>query len=327
MKVLTGIQPTNILHIGNLFGALVPAAKMQRENQLFMMIADYHAITVPYDPKQLNDNILFVTAAYLAAGIDPKKTILFQQSQVPAHAELAWILQTVARMGEAERMTAFKEKVGKERQRASVGLFTYPMLMAADILLYDTQAVPVGADQKQHVEFTRDLAERFNRDFGQTFEVPEPVIRQHGAKILSLQDPDKKMSKSEPNAKSYISIMDDEDVIQKKIRAAVTDSKPGVTVEDDRPGLKNLLTVYGLITDETLVRIAERYESIKELKDDLAEALTLYLKPLQAEIKGWLDNKSELLDVINIGSEAAAEIANAKLAEVKKRIGVVLTSP
>ena len=190
MKVLTGIQPTNILHIGNLFGALLPASELQSGNQLYMMIADYHAITVPHDPKQLRENIQFIAAAYLAAGIDPTRTILFQQSQVPEHTELAWILQTVARMGEAERMTQFKDKAGSEAARASVGLFTYPVLMAADILLYDADTVPVGADQKQHLELARDLAERFNRDFGETFTVPEPLIRKTGgARVLSLTDP------------------------------------------------------------------------------------------------------------------------------------------
>lgn len=326
MKVLTGIQPTNTLHIGNLFGALLPAASLQREHQVVMMIADYHAITVDHDPKQLTENILFITAAYLAAGIDPKRTVLFQQSQVPAHTELAWILQTVARVGEAERMTQYKDKSQKNEKRVSVGLLTYPMLMAADILLYDAESVPVGADQKQHVEFTRDLAERFNRDYGQTFVVPEPMIRSHGARILSLTDPSKKMSKSDPAAKSYISILDSEDMIVKKIRSAVTDSVPGITVDDSRPGLKNLLTIYSLVTDETLVNIAHRYDGkgMADLKADLAEALVLYLRPLQAEIHGWLKNRDELVKLIGIGSEAARAITNKKIHQVRKAIGVAL---
>lgn len=324
MKTLTGVQPTNILHIGNLLGALKPAVELQREHELLMMIADYHAITVEQDPATLRDNILFVSAAYLAAGIDPKRTILFQQSQVSAHTELGWIMQTVARMGEAERMTQFKDKSGERRAQVSVGLFTYPMLMAADILLYDIEQVPVGADQKQHLELTRDLAERFNRDFGETFIVPEPLIRKHGSKILSLNNPQKKMSKSDPNAKSYISIMDEADTIRKKIRSAVTDSEPGVTIDDARPGLHNLLTIYSIVTDESLNTIAERYASqgIKELKDDLAEALILYLTPLQSEIKGWINNRDELLKIIAIGSDAARTIADKKLLEAKERLGV-----
>lgn len=327
MKALTGIQPTNTLHIGNLFGALKPAVELQKEHDLVMMIVDYHAITVPFDPENLHDNILFAAATYLAAGIDPKKTILFQQSAVPAHTELAWILQGVARMGEAQRMTQFKDKSQKgDAQKASVGLFTYPVLMAADILLYDADIVPVGDDQKQHVELARDLAERFNRDFGETFVVPEPMIRKRGARIKSLTDPNSKMSKSAASAKSYISLMDDEDVILKKIKSAVTDSEAGITVDDARPGLKNLLAIYSLITNEEMVDIAAKYDGkgMKYLKEDLAELLTVYLTPLQAEIKGWIDNKDELIKLLKIGADTAGEITEKKLNEVKKRIGVSL---
>lgn len=326
MRVLTGIQPTNKLHIGNLFGALLPASDLQRGNDVFMMIADLHAITVPQAPDELRENILFVTSAYLAAGIDPKRTILFQQSQVSAHSELAWILQTIARMGETERMTQFKDKSHGKTEKVSVGLFTYPVLMAADILLYDTEVVPVGDDQKQHVELTRDLAERFNREFGETFVVPEPMIRAHGARLKSLTDPSVKMSKSAASAKSYISIMDGADLIAKKIRSAVTDSEPGIRVDDNRPGLVNLLTIYSLVTGETMTSIAERYngKGMKDLKDDLAEALILYLTPLQAEINGLLNNKDELMDIINLGSAAAAELANKKIHQTKMQIGLEL---
>lgn len=326
MRILTGIKPTNILHIGNLLGALMPAVKLQRDHELFMMIADYHAITVPQDPKQLNDNIFFVTACYLAAGIDPKKTILFQQSRVNAHTELAWILQTQTRMGEAERMTQFKDKTKVKGESVSVGLFTYPILQAADILLYGAEQVPVGADQKQHVELARDLAQRFNRDFGKTFVVPEPIIPGRGARVRSLLDPEVKMSKSAPNAKSYISLLDDEKLIAIKIRSAVTDSQPGVSVDDDRPGLLNLLTIFHLISDEPMVEIAARYETsgIKALKDDLSEALIVFLKPLQAEIKGLMDNRDELKKIIKIGSDAAQEIAQKTLEQVKQKIGVLL---
>ncbi|MFH1631929.1 MAG: tryptophan--tRNA ligase [bacterium] len=324
MRVLTGIQPTNILHIGNLFGALIPATELQRDNDVFMMIADYHAITVPQSPEDLRDNILFTTAAYIAAGIDPKRTVLFQQSQVSAHTELGWILQCSARMGEAERMTQFKDKARGKAENVSVGLFTYPVLMAADILLYGTEVVPVGADQKQHVELARDLAERFNRDFGDTFVVPEPMIKTHGARLKSLSDPEVKMSKSAASSKSFISIMDTADIIAKKIRSAVTDSEPGVRVDDNRLGLLNLLTIYSLVTEETMTSVAERYDGkgIKDLKDDLAEALAMYLVPLQAEIKGLMENRDELVDIIRIGSEAAAEVANKKLTDVKNKLGI-----
>lgn len=326
MRSLTGIQPTNILHIGNYFGALKPAVELQRDTDLVMMIVDLHAITVQQDPKTLHDNILFLAAAYLAAGIDPAKTTLFQQSQVVQHSELGWILQTVCRMGEAERMTQFKDKSASKGENVSVGLFTYPILMAADILLYDTEVVPVGEDQKQHVELARDLAERFNRDFGQTFVVPKPQIRSAGARIKSLTEPEKKMSKSAPNAKSYISLMDDEAVLRKKIMSAVTDSDPRITLDDARPGLKNLLTIFHLVTGEAMVDIAARYKNqgAKSLKEDLAEALVVYLTPLQAEIHGYLSNKDALVKLIRLGDERARAIAEKKMKLVKERLGLAL---
>lgn len=326
MRILTGIQPTNILHIGNLLGALRPAVEMQSDNELYMMIADYHAITVPQSPQTLHDNILFITAAYLAAGIDPEKTIIFQQSQVPAHTELAWILQSVARMGEASRMTQFKDKAGNKEQNVSVGLFTYPILMAADILLYDVKQVPVGADQKQHVELTRDLAERFNRDFGETFVVPEPIIRKEGARIASLIEPEKKMSKSSPNAKSYLSLTDDADIIRKKIRGAVTDSTMGITLDDKRPGLKNLLTLFSLATNEPAQMIADRYtqKGMKELKEDTSEALVAYLEPIRSGIEQKLNDKETLINIVRAGSKKAHEQTQKKIALIRERIGVAL---
>ncbi len=325
MRVLTGIQPTNILHLGNYFGALKPAVELQKNDDLFIMVVDLHAITVPQKPTELSNNIRFAVASYLAAGIDPKKSVVFQQSHVPAHAELAWILQTVARMGELERMTQFKDKSKKEKN-FSVGLFTYPVLMAADILLYDTQAVPVGEDQKQHVELTRDLAERFNRDFGPTFVVPDPVINIASGRILGLDDPSKKMSKSAASPKNYISLMDDDEVIRKKIRSAVTDSEPGITVDDNRPGLKNLLAIYHLVTRESMVDIAKRYDGqgMKSLKEDLAEVLVTYLKPLQAEIHGYLKHPAELERIIAEGSARANKVAQNKILEVKNKLGLKL---
>ena len=326
MRVLTGIQPTNILHIGNYFGALKPAVELQREDELLMMIVDLHAITVPQQPEQLKKNIAFATAAYLAAGIDPKKATLFQQSRVPAHAELGWILQTVARIGELERMTQFKDKSKDKGQNVSVGLFTYPVLMAADILLYDTQAVPVGEDQKQHLELTRDLAERFNRDFGQTFVVPKPIINIASGRILGLDNPEKKMSKSAPTPKNYVSLMDDADTIRKKIKSAVTDSEAGITIDDGRPGLKNLLAIFHLVTQESMSDIAAKYEGkgMKNLKEDLAEALIAHLEPLQKSIQGYLAHPDELEKVVSEGSQRANELAKTKIAQVKERMGLRL---
>lgn len=326
MRALTGIQPTNTLHIGNLFGALLPAVEMQKTCDLTMMIVDLHAITVPQDPAQLRKNILFLAAAYLAAGIDPEKTVLFQQSQVPAHAELAWLLQTVGRMGELERMTQYKDKALNKGEAVSVGLFTYPVLMAADILLYDVDAVPVGEDQKQHVELTRDLAERFNRDFGQTFVVPKPVIRPEGARILGLDNPEKKMSKSAASPKNFISLTDDTDTIAKKIRGAVTDSLPGITIDDSRLGLKNLLTIHSLATGRSISAIADEFsaQGNKAFKDATATVLIDFLAPIQQKMMELLVDEFALIAILAKGTEKAAARANAKIQLAKQRMGLVL---
>lgn len=325
MRALTGIKPTNLLHLGNYFGALLPAVEMQKEYELSMMIADLHAITVPQKPEELSQNIAFITATYLAAGIDPHKTLLFQQSQVPAHAELAWLLQCVARMGEAERMTQYKDKTAKG-EIVSVGLLTYPILMAADILLYDSDVVPVGADQKQHVELARDLAERFNRDFGQTFVVPKPVMKKEGAKILGLDDPSKKMSKSAPSEKNYISLLDDADVIRKKIKSAVTDSTLGITYDEQRPGLHNLLTLFALATGQDAERITLAYadKGMKNLKEDVSEAIIAMLLPLQEKIRTLMDDRAYLASVVAEGNARAHEITARKVQQAKKAMGLAL---
>lgn len=365
-RALTGIKPTNLLHVGNYFGALLPAVAMQEEYDLCMMIADLHAITVPQKPEELSKNIAFVTATYLAAGINPKKTLLFQQSQVPAHAELGWLLQCVARMGEVERMTQYKSKINDEitvkdleaidqnfkdrervllphegyvyqsekmsnvenkaRERVSVGLLTYPILMAADILLYDTQVVPVGHDQKQHLELTRDLAERFNRDFGNTFIVPKPAIQKEGAKILGLDDPTKKMSKSAPSEKNYISLMDDADVIRKKIKSAVTDSIAGVTYDESRPGVMNLLTILALATGQDAASVAQNYDGkgMKDLKEDVGEALVAFLLPLQTKIRDLVNDRTYLASVVAEGNARAQVITSEKVRQAKAAMGLVL---
>ena len=326
MRALTGIKPTNVLHIGNLFGALIPAVELQNEHELYMMIADYHAITVPHDPKILNDSIILIAAAYIAAGINPTKTILFQQSKIPAHTELAWIMQSQTHMGEAKRMTQFKDKSGDKADAVSVGLFTYPVLMASDIILYSTEGVPVGHDQKQHVELTRDIVQRFNKTFGETFIIPKPIIRKHGARLKSLTEPEKKMSKSAPSAKSYISLMDDREIVHKKIRSAVTDSEQIITFEERRAGLYNLLTIFSLCTGKSGEDLAHEYaeSGMKKLKDDLATTLSDYLDPIQTKMKQLLENKDELKRIIVNGSAAADKIANTKLDEVKKKIGIAL---
>lgn len=326
MRALTGIKPTNILHIGNLFGALFPAIDMQKTYDLTMMIADLHAITVPQEPTELRKNILFLAAAYLAAGIDPTKTLLFQQSQIPAHAELGWLFQTIGKMGELERMTQYKDKAKVKGESVSVGLFTYPVLMAADILLYDIDVVPVGEDQKQHVELTRDLAERFNRDFGQTFIIPKPVIKAEGARILALDNPEKKMSKSAPSPKSYISLTDDADTIAKKIRGAVTDSLDGITLDDTRPGLKNLLTIHSLCTGRPMQEIAEEFstQGNKIFKDATAQVLIDFLAPIQKKMNELLSDEASLIRILNEGSAKASAIATIKVQAVKAKMGILL---
>lgn len=325
-KFLTAIQPSGLLHLGNYIGAIEPAVESQRENELRMFVVDYHAITVPQKPEELRKNILMATAIYLACGIDPNKTLLFQQSQVPQHTELAWILNCTARMGELERMTQYKDKAKVRGETTTVGLFGYPILMAADILLYDTEVVPVGDDQKQHVELARDLAIRFNRDFGETFIVPEPRIKKVGGRIMGLDDPMKKMSKSAASPKNYISLLDDEQTIRKKIMSAATDSEGKVAFDENRPGISNLVTIFSIINKKDVKQIELDYtgKGYGDFKKDLAEALTLFLMPMQAKIKTYLEHEDELIKILDIGSAKAREEAERKMELVRQRIGVKL---
>lgn len=325
-RSLTALQPSGLLHIGNYFGAIEPSVALQNDHDNVLFIVDYHAITVGQRPDELRRNILLATAVYLAAGVDPNKTLLFQQSRVPAHTELAWVLNCVARMGELERMTQYKDKARNRGENVSVGLFDYPVLMAADILLYDTEVVPVGEDQKQHVELARDLAERFNSQFGDTFNVPIPVVRKSGARLMGLDDPSKKMSKSSTSPKSYLSLLDEPDVARKKIMTAVTDAMGQVAVDPARPGITNLLTIFSLVTKEDVNAIAARYagKGYKEFKEDLAEAVVSFLSPLQERIKNFRDDETELKRILDHGAAQANEIANKKMDAVRARIGVAL---
>ncbi len=322
-KCITGLQPTNFLHIGNYIGAVEPAVALQDENDLSIFIADYHAITMAQEPKNLRKGILFAAATYLACGIDPVKTMVFQQSRVPAHTELAWILQCTARMGEMERMTQFKDKSGKG-ESPSVGLFTYPILMAADILMYDTEVVPVGDDQKQHVELARDLAIRFNRDFGETFVVPEPKIREEGARIMGLDDATKKMSKSATSPKNYISLTDEPDVIRKKIMGAVTDSGTEIRTDRNRPAVTNLLSIYSVVTGKPIETIELQYvgKGYGEFKKDLAEAVVAYLAPIQAKLSLLIADETELKRILDDGAKRANDRAEYKMRIVRQKIGV-----
>lgn len=325
-RVITALQPSGLLHIGNFFGAIEPMVQLQAENNLTMFIADLHAITVPQKAEELRKNMLFGLATYLAAGIDPEKTTLFQQSAVPQHAELGWILNCVARMSEVERMTQYKDKARDKGESVSVGLFDYPVLMAADILLHGTELVPVGEDQKQHVELARDLATRFNKMFGETFILPEPLIRKQGARIMALDELGKKMSKSALSPKNYISLMDDEATVAKKIRSAITDSGSEVKSGSSRPALSNLLNIYALVTEAKVGEIEKAYEGkgYGDFKVGLSNAVWAWLAPLQERIRANLADEPRLKKILEDGAAKARITAERKMREVRAKVGLSL---
>ncbi len=299
--------------------------EIQHKYESIFCVVDLHAITVPQDPKELAESTYLNTAIYLASGIDPRKSIIFAQSSVPAHTELAWVLNTIAHMGELSRMTQYKDKSQKgNADNTSVGLFDYPVLMAADILLYQAGVVPVGEDQKQHVELARNLAERFNNRFGKTFIVPEPVIGKTGARIMALDNPSRKMSKSDL-AGSYIALTDSPEIIRKKIMRAVTDSGSTIKFDPKREGLYNLLTIYQMLSGKTESQI-EKYFAGKgygDFKKELAELVVTSLAPIQKKIDHYMKNRRLLDRILKTGAAKAARIANPTLAEVKKKIGLV----
>lgn len=322
-RIFSGAQPTGRLHLGNYLGALKNWVALQDEYDSIFCIVNLHALTLPQNPKTLRQKTLDLARIYLAAGIDPEKATIFIQADVPEHAELTWILLCTARMGELERMTQFKDKSQKGgRERSSVGLFTYPALMAADILLYHTDLVPVGQDQKQHLELTRDLAERFNRDFGETFVIPEPYIPKSGANIRSLQDPAKKMSKSDENEAGAIFLDDDADTISKKIKRAVTDSGTEINFDETRPAIHNLLTIYQLVTGKTEQECVENFagKGYGQFKGELAEAVVEYLRPFQERISAYDD--AELNRILRTGAEKARSIASVTLADAYQKTGI-----
>jgi tryptophanyl-tRNA synthetase len=321
-RIFSGAQPTGNLHIGNYIGALRNWAELQHEYESFFCIVNLHAITIAQDPRKLIEKTREVARLYLAAGIDPEVSTVFVQSDVPEHAELTWVLNCVTRISELDRMTQFKEKGRKQRENAGVGLFDYPVLMAADILLYQTDLVPVGQDQKQHLELTRDIALRFNRDYGETFRIPEPYIPRVGARILALDDPAKKMSKSDENANGGIFLTDDADTIRRKFKRAVTDSGAEIRFDETRPAITNLLTIYQLLTDRSREEIEAHFEGkgYAQLKGDLAEAAIEFLTPFQERMRNISD---EQLDrIFALGRERASEVARATFKEVKERVGL-----
>jgi tryptophanyl-tRNA synthetase len=325
-RVFSGSQPSGALHLGNYLGALRNYVAMQETHDCIYCVVDLHAITVRQERAELRRNTIDVANMFLACGVDPERSIVLVQSHVAAHSELAWILNTVAYMGELRRMTQYKDKTeGTEGASIGVGLFDYPVLMAADILLYRADAVPIGEDQKQHVELTRDLAERFNNAFGKTFVVPDPIVPGEAARVMSLDDPAKKMSKSAGSENSYIALMDPPDVIRRKIKRAVTDSGSEVRGGPDKPALTNLLDIYAAFAGEPVDAIERRYEGkgYADLKADLGEVVVEALAPIQQRIRELEADKSYTLEVLRVGAERAEAIAARTLAKVRERVGLV----
>lgn len=327
--IFSGIQPSGMLTLGHIAGALRNWVALQHDYDCYFCIVDLHAITVRQEPAKLRRWTLDCAAMYLAAGIDPEQATIFVQSHVSAHAELAWVLSTFTGYGEASRMTQFKEKSEQHAHNVNVGLFAYPILMAADILLYKTDLVPVGEDQKQHLELTRDLAQRFNNAYSPTFVVPEPYIPKYGARIMSLQDPRKKMSKSDPNQNATIFLVDDNDTIRRKIQRAVTDSDSTITHDpENRPGISNLLEIYHLATGESLEAIVERYQtaSYATFKATVADALIAYLEPVRTRFLEIRSDEAQLAQLLIAGAQRAAAVARRTLRTVYRKIGFWMAS-
>jgi len=321
-RIFSGAQPTGQLHIGNYLGALKNWVALQDEYESFYCIVNLHAITLPQDPTTLRQKTRDLARIYLAAGIDPEKSTVFIQSDVPEHTELTWVLACVSRLGELERMTQFKDKGKGNRERSSSGLLMYPVLMAADILLYQTDLVPVGQDQKQHLELTRDLAERFNRDFGETFKIPDPYIPKAGANIKSLQDPAKKMSKSDENVAGSIFLLDDADTTTKKIKRAVTDSGTDIRFDPERPAITNLLTIFQLLTGKANQECEQHFEGkgYGHFKTELAETVVEFLRPFQERVKQYDD--AALDEILKAGAMKARSIAAETLTDVYRKMGI-----
>lgn len=320
--IFSGVAPSGVVHIGNYLGAIKNWVELQNDYRCIFCVVDLHAITVPQDPKRLREKTLEIAKIYLAAGIDAKKSIIFVQSHVKEHAELAWVLNTIARIPELEKMTQFKDKASLRRE-VGVGLFDYPVLMAADILLYKTAVVPVGEDQVQHVELTRDLGQRFNNKFGETFVIPKPMVREEGARIMGLDDPAKKMSKSASSRYNYISLTDSPDEVREKIKKAVTDSGKEIKNDPDKPALSNLLTIYSLLSGKSQVEIEQEYEGrgYAEFKSGLADTVINFLEPFQKRYNAISDE--EAMSILADGAKEAQKIARKTMEEVRERVGLL----
>jgi len=329
-RVLSGIQPTGNLHLGNYLGAIKNFVTMQNDYECFYMLADLHAITVSVNPDELRENILNTAATFLACGLDEKKNIIFCQSQVQAHSELSWILNCIARVGWLNRMTQFKEKAGSNKEKASVGLYTYPILMAADILIYQATHVPVGEDQKQHLELCRDIATKFNNDYkNDFFTIPEPIIPKSVARIMSLRDGTKKMSKSEESDLSRINLTDSKDQIMQKVKKAKTDSEPideGILALDSkRYEAQNLIKIYASLKSDSPEGIIKNFDgkSFSDFKNSLAELLVEKISPISDKIKEYKNDKEQLKKILKNGNEKASDTANKTIIEVKKIVGLI----
>lgn len=323
--VFSGVQPSGALTIGNYIGAIKRWTTLQDEYNCYYAVVDQHAITVPQQAKDLRKNTLDILALLIACGIDPDKSTLFIQSHVSEHAELSWVLNTITYMGQLNRMTQFKDKSTRAEENLNAALFTYPVLMAADILLYGTDLVPVGEDQKQHLELTRDLAERFNNRYSETFTVPEPLIGEFGARIMSLQDPSAKMSKSDSDVNGFILVLDDKATIRRKIKRAVTDSIGQVNYSDEQPGLKNLLNIYSSFSGESIETIVEKYKGrgYGDFKKDLEDVVVEALSPVQERFKEIRSDKVYLEEVYRKGAQKASDEARKTLRKVYKKVGFI----
>ncbi|MCF2947623.1 tryptophan--tRNA ligase [Paraglaciecola aquimarina] len=326
--VLSGCQPSGQLTIGNYIGALRQWVDMQTTHDCLYMLVDLHSITVRQDPKALYEVCLDGLALYLACGIDPQKSTIFMQSHVPEHAQLGWIMNCYTQMGELNRMTQFKDKSARNVTNINAGLFTYPTLMAADILAYQADQVPVGDDQKQHLELTRDIAARFNNTHGKTFTVPEPYIPEFGARIMSLQEPTKKMSKSDDNANNFIGLLEDPKKVAKKIKRAMTDSDEKARIYFDpkeKPGVSNLLTILSSVTGSSINDLVPQYEDkmYGHLKGDVADAVVALLEPLQTRFSALRNDRAELDRIMKIGADKASERASVTLDKVYKAVGFI----
>ena len=329
-KIFSGVQPTGNLHLGNYLGAIKNFVELSKDNknQCIFCVVDLHSITTKQDPKKLRDNINETVASFIASGIDPKKNIIFNQSRVPAHSEAAWILSCVARMGWLNRMTQFKEKAGKDKEKASVGLYSYPILMAADILLYDATHVPVGDDQKQHLELSRDIAQKFNNEFEveNFFKIPDPLIQKEFSRIMSLKDGLRKMSKSDPSDASRINLTDNKDQIINKIKKAKTDTFPmpkDIKELNTRPEARNLISIYSSLTNTKIEQNIEILsgKNFSEFKESLSQVLVDKIEPITKEIKKLLNDRSYIEQILDEGSKKANEIASKKIKEIHKIVG------